>query len=66
MFPTALRDPRSSIFTLNNSEYTLHLSNVTLKDEGVYKCLLYDNEVISKRFKVKVFGKYTYFSSHLF
>ncbi|KAF4108086.1 cytotoxic and regulatory T-cell molecule isoform X1 [Onychostoma macrolepis] len=52
----ALRDPRSSVFTLNNSEYTLHLSNVTLKDEGLYKCLLYDNYVISKRFKVKVLG----------
>ncbi|XP_043106177.1 cytotoxic and regulatory T-cell molecule isoform X2 [Puntigrus tetrazona] len=52
----ALRDPRSSIFTLNSSEYTLLLSNVTLKDEGLYRCLLYDNRVISKRFKVKVLG----------
>ncbi|XP_016132246.1 cytotoxic and regulatory T-cell molecule [Sinocyclocheilus grahami] len=52
----ALRDPRSSIFTLNNSEYTFHLSNITLNDEGLYKCLLYDNTVITKRFKVKVLG----------
>ncbi|KAK2871071.1 hypothetical protein Q8A67_023598 [Cirrhinus molitorella] len=52
----ALRDPRSSIFTLNSSEYTLHLSNVTLKDEGSYRCLLYDDEVLSKKFKVKVLG----------
>uniref|UniRef100_A0A8C1IMW4 Ig-like domain-containing protein n=1 Tax=Cyprinus carpio TaxID=7962 RepID=A0A8C1IMW4_CYPCA len=52
----ALRDSRSSIFILNNSEYTLHMSNVTLKDEGIYRCLLYDNKVISKTFKVKVLG----------
>uniref|UniRef100_A0A8C2JFS5 Ig-like domain-containing protein n=1 Tax=Cyprinus carpio TaxID=7962 RepID=A0A8C2JFS5_CYPCA len=52
----ALRDPRTSIFTLNNSEYTLHLSKVTLNDEGLYKCLLYGSKVISKRFKVKVLG----------
>ncbi|XP_016109688.1 cytotoxic and regulatory T-cell molecule-like [Sinocyclocheilus grahami] len=50
----ALRDSRSSIFHLSSSEYTLHMSNVTLKDEGLYRCLLYDNKVISKRFKVKV------------
>ncbi|XP_050976421.1 cytotoxic and regulatory T-cell molecule isoform X2 [Labeo rohita] len=52
----ALRDPRSSIFTLNSSEFTLHLSNVTLKDEGTYRCLLYDDDVIEKRFHVKVLG----------
>lgn len=39
------------------------MSNVTLKDEGIYRCLLYDNKVISKTFKVKVLGKYIYFSS---
>ncbi|XP_048036686.1 cytotoxic and regulatory T-cell molecule isoform X3 [Megalobrama amblycephala] len=49
-----LRDSRSSIFTLNNSEYTLLLSNVTFDDEGTYRCLMYEDRVASKRFKVKV------------
>ncbi|XP_067255368.1 cytotoxic and regulatory T-cell molecule isoform X3 [Chanodichthys erythropterus] len=49
-----LRDSRSSIFTLNNSEYTLLLSNVTFDDEGIYRCLMYEDRVVSKRFKVKV------------
>ncbi|XP_065115440.1 cytotoxic and regulatory T-cell molecule [Paramisgurnus dabryanus] len=51
-----LKDPRSSVFTFNNFEYTIHLSNVTLKDEGVYKCLMYEQRVITKRYKVKVLG----------
>ncbi|XP_039533815.1 cytotoxic and regulatory T-cell molecule isoform X2 [Pimephales promelas] len=51
-----LRDSRSKIFTSNNSEYTLLLSNITFDDEGLYKCLLYEDKVISKRFKVKVLG----------
>ncbi|XP_052423809.1 cytotoxic and regulatory T-cell molecule isoform X2 [Carassius gibelio] len=52
----ALKDARSSIFALNDYEYTLHLSNISLNDEGVYKCLLYGNRVTTKRFKVKVLG----------
>ncbi|XP_056096133.1 cytotoxic and regulatory T-cell molecule isoform X5 [Rhinichthys klamathensis goyatoka] len=51
-----LRDSRSNIFTSNNSEYMLLLSNITFDDEGLYKCLLYEDKVISKRFKVKVLG----------
>ncbi|XP_052464019.1 cytotoxic and regulatory T-cell molecule isoform X1 [Carassius gibelio] len=51
-----LRDSRSSISNINSSEYTLHIANVTFKDEGIYKCLLYENEVVPKTFKVKVFG----------
>jgi len=65
-FRTGLRDSRSKIFTSNNSEYTLLLSNITFDDEGLYKCLLYEDKVISKRFKVKVLGKYIYFITHLF
>ncbi|XP_051766909.1 cytotoxic and regulatory T-cell molecule isoform X2 [Ctenopharyngodon idella] len=49
-----LRDSRSSIFTLNHSEYTLLLSNVTFDDEGTYRCQIYEDRVFSKRFKVKV------------
>ncbi|XP_059395645.1 cytotoxic and regulatory T-cell molecule-like [Carassius carassius] len=52
----ALKDTRGSVFTLNDYEYTLHLSNISLNDEGVYKCLLYGDRVITKRFKVKVLG----------
>ncbi|XP_051972801.1 cytotoxic and regulatory T-cell molecule-like isoform X2 [Xyrauchen texanus] len=51
-----LRDPRSNVFTLNDSEYTVHVSNVTLKDEGVYKCVQYEDKVIIKKYKVKVLG----------
>ncbi|XP_051541127.1 cytotoxic and regulatory T-cell molecule-like isoform X2 [Myxocyprinus asiaticus] len=52
----ALRDTRSYVFTLNDSEYTVHVSNVTLKDEGVYKCVQYEDKLIIKRYKVKVLG----------
>ncbi|XDV54337.1 hypothetical protein PO909_022640 [Leuciscus waleckii] len=51
-----LRDSRSSVFTSDNSEYVLLLSNITFDDEGLYKCLLYEDKVVSKRFKVKVLG----------
>ncbi|XP_077098510.1 cytotoxic and regulatory T-cell molecule isoform X3 [Siphateles boraxobius] len=51
-----LRDPRSSIFTSNNSDFMLLLSNITFDDEGIYRCLLYGDKVVSKRFKVKVLG----------
>ncbi|XP_059400521.1 cytotoxic and regulatory T-cell molecule-like isoform X2 [Carassius carassius] len=51
-----LRDSRSSIFSISSSEYTLHIANVTLKDEGIYKCLLYENKVVPTTFKVKVLG----------
>ncbi|XP_056592400.1 cytotoxic and regulatory T-cell molecule [Triplophysa dalaica] len=52
----ALKDSRTSVFTLNDSEFTIHLSNVQLKDEGVYKCLEYDDNITSKRYRVKVLG----------
>ncbi|XP_067289452.1 cytotoxic and regulatory T-cell molecule isoform X2 [Pseudorasbora parva] len=52
-----LRDSRSSVFTFNSSENTLLLSNITFDDEGLYRCILYEDKVVSKRFKVKVLGK---------
>ncbi|XP_051971534.1 cytotoxic and regulatory T-cell molecule-like [Xyrauchen texanus] len=52
----ALKDTRSYVFSLNRSEFTVHVSNVTLKDEGVYRCLQYEDKVIKKRYKVKVLG----------
>ncbi|XP_051539471.1 cytotoxic and regulatory T-cell molecule [Myxocyprinus asiaticus] len=52
----ALKDTRSYVFSLNSSELTVHVSKVTLKDEGVYRCLQYEDKVIIKRYKVKVLG----------
>lgn len=34
------------------------MSNVTFKDEGLYRCFVYEDQVSTKRFKVKVLGKY--------
>ncbi|KAI7793808.1 cytotoxic and regulatory T-cell molecule [Triplophysa rosa] len=51
-----LKDSRIHVFSLNDSEFTIHLSNIQLKDEGVYKCLEYDDKIITKRYRVKVLG----------
>ncbi|KAA0704044.1 Cytotoxic and regulatory T-cell molecule [Triplophysa tibetana] len=51
-----LKDSRTSVFTLNDSEFSINLSNVQLKDEGVYRCLEYADKITTKRYRVKVLG----------
>ncbi|XP_056322854.1 cytotoxic and regulatory T-cell molecule [Danio aesculapii] len=51
-----LKDPRINLFTSNTLEFTVVVSNVTFKDEGLYRCFIYEDQVSTKRFKVKVLG----------
>ncbi|KAK1800452.1 hypothetical protein P4O66_005686 [Electrophorus voltai] len=48
-----LKDPRSQV-TLTQSKVSISISNVTFRDGGIYKCLQYTNQVLTKRYKVIV------------
>ncbi|XP_066507884.1 cytotoxic and regulatory T-cell molecule isoform X2 [Hoplias malabaricus] len=50
----ALKDGRSKILTLTQSQYTAQISDIKFKDSGVYKCLQYGNQVVTRRYKVIV------------
>ncbi|XP_036450887.1 cytotoxic and regulatory T-cell molecule [Colossoma macropomum] len=50
----ALKDMRNEVVVLTKSRYSVSISDITFKDEGVYKCLHYSDQVLTKRFKVVV------------
>ncbi|XP_072514157.1 cytotoxic and regulatory T-cell molecule isoform X2 [Salminus brasiliensis] len=52
--PHTLKDMRNELVTLSQSQYSVSISDITFKDGGVYKCLHYSNDVVTKRYKVIV------------
>ncbi|KAL6473060.1 hypothetical protein MHYP_G00192480 [Metynnis hypsauchen] len=50
----ALKDKRNEIVSLTQSQYSVRISDITFKDGGVYKCLHYSHQVMTKRYKVVV------------
>ncbi|KAI4895928.1 hypothetical protein NFI96_031272 [Prochilodus magdalenae] len=50
----ALKDMRNEVSVLTKSKYSIRISDITFKDGGVYKCLHYGNQVITKRYRVVV------------
>ncbi|XP_060751558.1 cytotoxic and regulatory T-cell molecule [Tachysurus vachellii] len=51
-----LKDKRKASVTLTASKFSISLTGIKFKDAGVYKCLQYNNEVSTKRYKVIVIG----------
>ncbi|KAG9263608.1 cytotoxic and regulatory T-cell molecule [Astyanax mexicanus] len=49
-----LKDKRTEDVTLTQSQYSISISDITFKDGGVYKCMLYSKQVQSKRYRVIV------------
>jgi len=58
IFLTALRDQRYKLIHYSKDELSIQLSNVTVHDEGVYKCFYYGTPFKSKNKTVKVLGKF--------
>ncbi|NXV20696.1 CRTAM protein, partial [Cepphus grylle] len=54
IFLTALRDERYKLIRYSKDELSIQLSNVTVHDEGVYKCFYYGIPFKSKNKTVKV------------
>ncbi|NXK11645.1 CRTAM protein, partial [Herpetotheres cachinnans] len=54
IFLTALRDQRYKLIHFSKDELTIQLSNVTVHDEGVYKCFYYGIPFKSKNKTVEV------------
>ncbi|NXJ56508.1 CRTAM protein, partial [Spizaetus tyrannus] len=54
IFLTALRDQRYKLIRYSKDELSIQLSNVTVHDEGVYKCFHYSIPFKSKNKAVKV------------
>lgn len=58
IFLTALRDQRYKLIRYSKDELSIQLSNVTVHDEGVYKCFYYSIPFKSKNKSVEVLGKF--------
>lgn len=58
IFLTVLRDERYKLIHYSKDELSIQLSNVTVHDEGVYKCFYYDIPFKSRNKNVKVLGKF--------
>lgn len=58
IFFAALRDQRYKLIHYSKDELSIQLSNVTVHDEGVYKCFYYGIPFKSKNKTVKVLGKF--------
>ncbi|NXV32567.1 CRTAM protein, partial [Rissa tridactyla] len=54
IFLTALRDERYKLIRYSKDELSIQLSNITVDDEGVYKCFYYGIPFKSKNKTVKV------------
>ncbi|NXG61473.1 CRTAM protein, partial [Hemiprocne comata] len=54
IFLTALRDQRYKLVQYSKDELSIQLSNVTVHDEGIYKCLYYSIPFKSKNKTVEV------------
>ncbi|NXL29476.1 CRTAM protein, partial [Glaucidium brasilianum] len=54
IFLTALRDQRYKLIHYSKDELSIQLSNVTVRDEGVYKCFYYSTPFKSKTTTVNV------------
>ncbi|NXU61403.1 CRTAM protein, partial [Horornis vulcanius] len=49
-----LRDQRYKLLSYSKDELSIQLSNVTVRDEGVYSCFHYSRSFSSKRHKVEI------------
>ena len=58
IFLTALRDQRYKLIHYSKDELSIQLSNVTVHDEGMYKCFYYSTPFKSKTTALKVLGKF--------
>lgn len=58
IFLTALRDQRYRLMHYSEDELSIQLFNVTVHDEGVYRCFYYGTPFKSKNTTVEVLGKF--------
>lgn len=58
VFFTGLRDQRYKLIHYSEDELSIRLSNVTVHDEGVYKCFYYSTTFKVKTMTVEVLGKF--------
>lgn len=58
IFFTGLRDQRYKLIHYSEDELSIRLSNVTVHDEGVYKCFYYGTPFKVKTTTVEVLGKF--------
>lgn len=58
VFFTVLRDQRYKLIHYSKDELSIRLSNVTVHDEGVYKCFYYGTPFKIKTTTVEVLGKF--------
>lgn len=59
IFLTALKDPRYKLTRYSEDELSVRLSNVTVHDEGIYKCFYYSTPFKSKMTTVEVLGEFS-------
>lgn len=57
IFLTGLKDQRYRLIHYSEDELSIRLSNITVHDEGVYKCYYYSTPFRSKMTTVEVLGK---------